>query len=115
MWLPLIVLVVIAVVFLAITVQIAGGLALWVRNNRMPVESVPARVVAKRTDTWGSGGLHTRGRVRTLYFATFELKTGDRLEFELHGRDYGLLVEGDEGMLTYQGTRYQGFQRRPLE
>jgi hypothetical protein len=103
----------IGIVFLVIAAQAARGVAEWVRNNTMPVESVPARVVAKRADTWGSGGSHARGRVRTSYFATFELKSGERMDFHLYGRDYGLLVEGDEGVLTYQGTRYHGFGRRP--
>ena len=43
-----------------------------------------------------------------------ELKGGERMEFGLYGKDFGLLVEGDEGVLTYQGTRYHGFDRRPL-
>src|SRR4051794_24719708 len=101
----------IAIVFLVLAFQIVRGVAEWARNNGMPVETVPARVVAERTDTWG-GGMHhhSRGRVRTSYFATFELEAGARLEFELYGRDYGLLVERDDGELTFQGTRYLGFQ-----
>ena len=43
----------------------------------------------------------SHGRVRTSYFATFELKSGERMEFGHYGKDYGLLVEGDEGELTY--------------
>ena len=27
------------------------------------------------------------------------------------GQEYGLLVEGDVGMLSFQGTRYLGFER----
>jgi hypothetical protein len=49
----------------------------------------------------------------TAYFATFELESGERLEFVLSGRAYGLLAEGDSGTLTYQGTRYHGFERGP--
>jgi len=33
-------------------------------------------------------------------------------EFELAGEESGLLVEGDGGTLTHQGTRYHGFQRQ---
>jgi hypothetical protein len=109
----------IGIVFLVILVQIIRGVAEWARNNSMPVETVPARVVAKRTDTWRSGTHHhhhhhSHGRVRTSYFVTFELKSGERMEFGLYGKDYGLLVEGDEGKLTYQGTRYHRFGRRHL-
>ena len=54
---------------------------------------------------------NTAGQVWTTYFVTFEMKSGERVEFGLDGRDYGLLAEGDEGTLDYQGTRYLGFQR----
>jgi Uncharacterized protein conserved in bacteria (DUF2199)/Protein of unknown function (DUF2500) len=37
--------------------------------------------------------------------------TGDRREFSISGNEYGMLAEGDEGRLTYQGTRYRGFER----
>ena len=30
----------------------------------------------------------------------------------MDGDEYGLLVEGDQGLLTFQGTRYLGFERR---
>ncbi|MBX9680641.1 MAG: DUF2500 domain-containing protein [Gemmataceae bacterium] len=33
------------------------------------------------------------------------------MEFWIEGEEYGLLVEGDVGVLSYQGTRYLGFQR----
>jgi hypothetical protein len=106
----------IGAVFLAILVQIIRAIAEWARNNGMPVEMAPARVVAKRADTLGPGmhQHHPHGRVSTSYYATFELKSGDRIEFGLYSKDYGLLVEGDEGELTYQGTRYHRFDRRPL-
>ena len=34
-----------------------------------------------------------------------------RLLLAVDGSDYGLLVEGDTGKLSFQGTRYLGFQR----
>jgi hypothetical protein len=95
-------------VFGIIAWQLARGFAQWSRNNASPVESVPAKVVAKRTDT--SGGMNGR-RVWTEYYVTFELEDGQRKEFWVDGEDFGVLVEGDRGTLTYQGTRYKGFQR----
>lgn len=47
----------------------------------------------------------------TTYYATFEVPSGDRMEFKVGSREYGMLVEGDAGKLTFQGTRYHGFQR----
>jgi hypothetical protein len=48
---------------------------------------------------------------RTLYYITFEVESGDRLEFKVNGEEYGLCSEGDEGRLSFKGTRYIGFER----
>ena len=40
------------------------------------------------------------------------VESGDRMEFAIRGTEYGLLAEGDRGKLTFQGTRYLGFQRQ---
>ena len=77
------------------------GLGQWSENNRMPVFSVGARIVAKRTQT--SGGKH----VSTSYYVTFEAPTDERREFVVRGSEYGMLVEHEAGVLT----RYKGFQR----
>jgi hypothetical protein len=86
-------------------------LSTWSYNNRQPVVSLPARVVAKRTATSGGVASGMGGSVSTWYYATFELDSGERLEFGMHGPTYGQLAEGDRGTLTYQGTRYHGFRR----
>jgi hypothetical protein len=96
----------------AILFQIVRGIVQWAHNNRQPVLSEPAQVVAKRTDTSGSVGHSTGGSVSTWYYVTFELASGERREMGVRGRDYGSLAEGDEGTLTYQGTRYKGFARQ---
>jgi hypothetical protein len=67
-----------------------------VRFDRLPVTTAPARIVAKRAQTSGFLG------VSTWYYATFELASGQRLEFIIPPEGYGLLAEGDEGELTYQ-------------
>lgn len=116
MELALIVPIVIAAVFVivlgSIAYRAASGLAEWLHNNSQPIQEMAARVVSRRTEVQGRIPPHSHGRASTYYFATFELKSGERLEFSLSGREYGLLVGGDEGTLTYQGTRYHGFQRR---
>jgi hypothetical protein len=33
-----------------------------------------------------------------------------RMELKMPDKDYGMLVEGDVGKLTFQGTRYKGFE-----
>ena len=47
----------------------------------------------------------------TTYYATFQVESGDRMELAVRDREYGLLVENDIGKLTFQGTRYLGFER----
>lgn len=73
-------------------------------NNNSPRLSCEAVVVAKRTKVWGD---HSR----TTYFATFQFESGDRLELEIPHNQFGYLVEGDKGMLSFQGTRYLNFER----
>ena len=47
----------------------------------------------------------------TYYYITFEVNSGDRMEFSVTGEQYGMLAEGDYGTLTFQGTRYKCFLR----
>ncbi|NBD26002.1 DUF2500 family protein [Paenibacillus sp. T1] len=110
---PIIVTVGFILVFGLIIFAIVKGIVQWSSNNKKPVLTVDARIVAKRTDVGSSmtNGDQLSSRSRTDYFVTFEVESGDRMEFEVSGQAYGMLVEGDDGRLTFQGTRYQGFQR----
>ena len=83
----------------------------WYRNNQQPVISVQAKVIAKRTKVSGSM-INSVGSTSTSYYCTFELTTGQRQEYGVSGEKYGLLAEGDEGILTFQGTRYHEIERR---
>ncbi len=85
------------------------------KNDQSPRLTVPATVVAKRGNTTrhrhnGAGGHHYHTYNNT-YFATFQFESGDRIELELEGSQFGLLVEGDRGKLSFQGTRFLNFQR----
>ena len=114
---PIIIVIGFVVVFGTMVVRGVQGAAQWKKNNDSPVLTVEAEVVAKRLDvqTWHHTGdehhmSHTSSR--TDYYATFQVESGDRMEFQVPDREYGFLVEGDRGKLTFQGTRYQGFQRQ---
>ena len=98
-----------AIVFLAVVRSVKD----WHRNERSPRLTVEAKVVTKRTAyrRTMSNKTDVYSGARTDYFATFEFESGDRLELPLKGQEYGMLVEGDRGKLTFQGTRYLGFQR----
>jgi hypothetical protein len=43
----------------------------------------------------------------TFYYLTFEFTDGSREEFGVTGEEYGLLAEGDRGMVQYRelGTK----------
>lgn len=71
-------------------------------DDASPILVVPAKIVAKRTNTWGGSG---NSSASTSYYATFEFDLGDRKEFGVRGTEYGLLAEGDRGELTSQGSR----------
>ena len=109
-------------VFAALLIGAVGrGLYVWIRNNRAPQENAGARVVAKRIKVSGHGGTVMPGHVSamntvhsstyTQYFVTFELENGRRLELGVKDPEYGMLAEGDLGSLSWQGTRYLGFER----
>ena len=84
------------------------GIKMWSHNNKQPRLTVVAVVVSKRLQVSGGGDDHSSS---TWYYATFQVESGDRMEFSVGGREYGLLAEGDVGELNFQGTRYHGFTR----
>lgn len=101
--------------FIVIAVK---GISQWNKNNHSPRLTVPATIVSKRTNVShhhhhnhnGTGMHHTTHS--TTYYVTFQVESGDRMEFHVAGHEFGLLVEGDRGILSFQGTRYLGFERK---
>ena len=97
-----------------VLISLVKGIKEWNKNNHSPRLTVPATVVTKRTDVTRrrSGGTngHHHYHTSTNYYVTFEVESGDRMELHLSGPEYGLLVEGDQGKLSFQGTRYLGFE-----
>ena len=102
--------VVFCVVLASFIVVAARGIAQWNRNNRAPVLTVEATVAAKRMHHSGADNM-AHSAASTAYFVTFEVESGDRMELAVTGEEYGLLIEGDTGRLTFQGTRFKGFDR----
>ena len=64
---------------------VVGNLRTWSKNNASPRLTVSAAVVAKRMNVFRH---HTANA------------------------EYGQLAEGDTGKLSFQGTRYLGFERK---
>lgn len=101
-----------ALVFGVIIFTMFKAVSQWNKNNHSPRLTVDATVVTKRTEVFrrrrgNSNLMHSA----TTYYATFQVESGDRFELALQGQDYGLLVEGDRGKLTFQGNRFLEFRR----
>ncbi|MBQ7098899.1 MAG: DUF2500 domain-containing protein [Oscillospiraceae bacterium] len=100
----------VGVVFVLILVKLIGQ---WNQNNHSPRLTVPAVVVAKRGHTThhhDAGEIH-HSHSSTTYYATFQFESGDRLELHVPSSQFGYLVEGDRGQLSFQGARFLGFER----
>ncbi len=97
-------------VFLVILIK---GVSEWNKNNHSPRLAVQAKVVSKRQNVrrHHHGGAHRHSSSSTSYYVTFEFESQDRLELHVSSQEYGYLVEGDRGTLTFQGTRYISFER----
>lgn len=114
---PMIVIAGFVFVFTTFIIMAIRGIGTWSKNNASPRLTVSARVVTKRTSVShhhhhhhdGMGIGHTTSS--THYYATFQVESGDRMELSVSGPEYGMLAEGDQGSLTFQGTRYLSFER----
>jgi len=103
------------VFFGGILFTVIKGIGQWSSNNAQPVLSVFAKVVTKRThisrSTFQNADGIPQDSSTTHYYVTFQVESGDRMEFTITGKEYGMLADDDEGKLTFQGTRYLGFVR----
>lgn len=113
---PVMFMVVFVVIIAIFVVTAVRGMGQWHRNNQSPRLTVDAEIVSRRSDTrvhhhnTGNGAMHHHSN--TWYYVTFQVESGDRIELQIPRDEYGYLVEGDRGKLTFQGTRYVSFQRQ---
>ena len=85
----------------------------WNTNNKSPRLTVEAKVVDKREHyhrSSSSNNHHSMGT--TTYYVTFEVESGDRMELRVPSSEYGYLIVGDQGDLSFQGTRFLSFNRK---
>jgi hypothetical protein len=104
---PVFIGIVFVIVISFILFSVIKGVGEWSKNNQSPTLNVRAKVLAKRTAVRGGG----ETRAYSQYFVTFEVESGDRMELKVKDNEFGMLVEGDQGELTFQGSRYLGFVR----
>jgi hypothetical protein len=102
---PLFFIIILGIIFFTIFKNIKQ----WNYNNKQPKLNVDALVASKRTQVRGGGN---NSHASTMYFVTFQVESGDRMELVVNGSEYGMLAEGDFGELIFQGTRYLGFTRK---
>lgn len=74
------------------------------KDAKILTTTVTARVIAKRMPSLGRAG--------SDYFVTFELESGERIELNVSGSQYGLCMEGDDGILKHkEGKTFVSFER----
>ena len=78
------------------------GVPGWNHNHQTPRLTVSAKIIHKRCTT----------QYPIVYYITFFTEKGHRLELPVSEQEYGLLPEGADGTLTYQGTRFLAFQQK---
>jgi hypothetical protein len=106
------------IVIIIFIINAAKGVTEWSKNEQSPKLSVPVIVKSKRTNVHhhhhhgNDDHHHHHGHTDTTYFVTFEFDSGDRQEFRLSAREYGQIAENDLGILTFQGSRFLGFERK---
>lgn len=100
-------------IFSVIIFVIVKSIAQWNKNNNSPRLSTDATIVTKREDFshYNSGDDMMSSSTNTTYYVTFQVPSGDRIEFHISSNEYGMLAEGDRGNLSFQGTRYISFNR----
>jgi lipopolysaccharide export LptBFGC system permease protein LptF len=97
-----------AIIIGGILFTVVKGVGTWSQNNASPVLTRQALIVAKRTQVWGGSG---ESSASTNYYATFQFEDNSREEFQIKDSQFGLMAEGDHGVLDSQGTRFLDFQR----
>ena len=118
---PVFIGIIFVIVIVGILFSVFKGVGQWRKNEQSPKLSVPAKVKSKRAHVSKSTDMHHHQQENhhfhsssshTSYFVTFEFESGDRSEFYVSGNEYGLISEDDIGILTFQGTRFLGYERK---
>lgn len=78
------------------------------KNSGAVKVTVPAVVVEKRTRYSG----YRDTVAMAINSVTFELDNGSRVVLNLGERDFGYVVEGDRGLLTFKGRKFYAFERK---
>ena len=104
--------IVFTIVIVMFILSFARTIKQWKKNNDSPRLTVYATVVDKIKDITYYDNPKTAIRsASSNYYVTFQVESGDRIALEVSREEYGIILEGDSGKLTFQGTRYISFER----
>ena len=88
----------------------------WIKNKRPPRIVVHSAISNKRIQMDNvyrlrnaAPGMRTHKLI--TYYVTFDLETGEQIELRVSKLKYSELRKGCKGKLTFQGTRYIGFEK----
>ena len=99
-----------AILLLMLVAKLTSRVNLEEKQGKKPVYNIQAEVKGKRTLI--EADPDHPNIPKTRYFVTFHKRDGIRVEMEVHGEDYGLAAEGDEGILVYsKGDEFIVFKR----
>lgn len=84
---PLVFLVVLGMILFTVV----SNLRTWGKNNASPRLTVPATVVAKRTNVSRHHTDNTMSHTFTTYYATFQVESGDRMELSFRAQWFSVL------------------------
>lgn len=100
--------------FVLFFVAMARVIAQWFKNEKSPRLTVPAVIVDKQRKTHHRRSSGHRHHTHS-YHVTFQVESGDRMELRVLRIEYEQLLVGDKGRVSFQGTRYLGFEREMEE
>ncbi len=100
----------IVIFFILFFAVIGKNIYQWFKNENSPRLTVPARIVDMRRQTHHHHHKHGHHHSHT-YYVSFEVESGDRMELQVSRSEYGMLTVGERGKVSFQGTRYLGFER----
>ena len=88
----------------------------WLKNKLSPkvvVQSTISNKYMKKNNVYRQGdfapGIHLREII--TYYVTFNIESGEDIEFRVSKSKYLKLKKGNKGKLTYQGGRFIRFDR----
>ena len=94
------------------------GLYIWNKNNHSPRVTEEAEVYTKRQDfsTFMNRDRNIHfGSYRSIYvryFVVFQTKNSGAVKLKVSSDDFDMLREGEKGLLSFQGTRFLGFEKK---